>query len=101
MQLAIIDQETNELIGDLYVQQDRTTYWIGYTISPRRARQGYASEVVSGLIRHFSDRGVETIKAGCLPTNEASIALLKKLNFVYLTTEDDERIYQLDVSRPK
>ncbi|MCT4783824.1 MULTISPECIES: GNAT family N-acetyltransferase [Exiguobacterium] len=101
MQLAIIDQETNELIGDLYVQQDRTTYWIGYTISPRRARQGYASEVVSGLIRHLSDQGVETIKAGCLPTNEASIALLKKLNFVYLTTEDKERIYQFDVSRYK
>ena len=99
MQLAIINQETNELIGDLYVQQDGTTYWIGYTISPRHARQGYASEVVSGLIRHLSDQGAETIKAGALATNEASIALLKKLNFEYLVTEDDEQIYALDVAK--
>lgn len=99
MQLAIINQETDDLIGDLYVQQDESTYWIGYTISPTHARQGYASEVVSGLIRHLSDRGAETIKAGALPTNEASIALLKKLNFTYLTTEDDEQIYELDVTK--
>ncbi|WP_114167064.1 GNAT family N-acetyltransferase [Exiguobacterium sp. TNDT2] len=97
MQLAISEQETHELIGDLYVQQEETTYWIGYTISPRHARQGYASEVVSGLIRHLSDRGAEIIKAGALPTNEASIALLRKLNFVYVTMEDDEQIYQLNL----
>ncbi|MCT4788088.1 MULTISPECIES: GNAT family N-acetyltransferase [Exiguobacterium] len=99
MQLAIIHQETNDLIGDLYVQQDGTTYWVGYTISPRHARQGYAFEVVSGLIRHLSDQGAETIKAGALPTNEASIALLKKLNFTFITMEDDEQIYALDVTK--
>lgn len=101
IQFAIIDQATNELIGDLYVNQDLTTYWVGYTISPRHARQGYAYEVVSGLIHHLSDRGAETIKAGALPTNEASIALLRKLNFTYVTMEDDEQIYQLDLSPNK
>ena len=99
IQLAIIDQATNDLIGDLYVQQVGTTHWVGYTISPRHARQGYAFEVVSGLIRHLSDQGAETIKAGALATNEASIALLKKLNFEYLVTEDDEQIYALDVAK--
>lgn len=99
MQLAIIDEGTNELIGDLYVQQDGMTYWIGYTISPRFARQGYAFEVVSGLVRHLSDQGAETIKAGALPTNETSIALLKKLNFTYLITEDDEQIYEFHVMK--
>jgi len=98
MQLAIIHQETNDLIGDLYVQQDGTTYWIGYTISPLHSRQGYAFEVVSGLIDHLSDQGAETIKAGALATNEASIALLKKLDFTYVTTEDDEQIYELHVT---
>ncbi|TCI71298.1 MULTISPECIES: GNAT family N-acetyltransferase [unclassified Exiguobacterium] len=101
IQLAIIQKETDELIGDLYVQQEETTYWIGYTISPRHARQGYAHEVVSELIRHLSDQGAKTLKAGCLATNEPSIALLKKLNFVYLTTEADEQIYRLDVSPNK
>ncbi|WP_396128605.1 GNAT family N-acetyltransferase [Exiguobacterium mexicanum] len=99
MQLAIIHQETNDLIGDLYVQQDGTTYWIGYTISPRYARQGYAFEVVSGLIGDLSDQGAKTIKAGALLTNKASIALLKKLNFEFLVTEDDEQIYALDVTK--
>ncbi|WP_445002829.1 GNAT family N-acetyltransferase [Exiguobacterium alkaliphilum] len=99
IQLAIINQETNDLIGDLYVQQDGKTYWIGYTISPRHARQGYAFEVVSGLIRHLSDQGAKIIRAGALPANEASIALLKKLNFTYVTTEDDEQIYELAVTK--
>ena len=98
MQLAIIDQATDELIGDVYIQQEDQTYWIGYTIAPSRARQGYAFEVMSGLIRHLADQGAEVFKAGVLETNEASIALLKKLNFTYLTTELDEQIYRLDVS---
>lgn len=98
MQLAIIDQTTDELIGDVYIQQEDSTYWIGYTITPTRARQGYAFEVMSGLIRHLTDQGAEAFKAGVFETNTASIALLKKLNFTYLTTELDEQIYRLDVS---
>ncbi|WP_215113141.1 GNAT family N-acetyltransferase [Exiguobacterium sp. s63] len=98
MQLAIIDQATDELIGDVYIQQEGTTYWIGYTVTPTRARQGYAFEVMSGLIRHLTDQGAKTFKAGVLGTNAASIALLKKLNFTYLTTELDEQIYRLDAS---
>ncbi|WDH75467.1 GNAT family protein [Exiguobacterium marinum] len=97
-QLAIIDQVTGELIGDVYTQQEGTTYWIGYTISPTHARKGYAFEVMSELIRHLADRGAEAFKAGVLEENMASIALLRKLNFTYLTTEMDEQIYQLGVS---
>ena len=97
-QLAIIDKATTELIGDVYIQQEGTTYWIGYTITPKRARQGYAFEVMSSLIRHLTAQGAETFKAGVLETNEASIALLRKLNFTYSTTELDEQIYQFDVS---
>lgn len=99
MQLAIIQKETDDLIGDLYVHHDETTYWIGYTISPGYSRKGYAFEVVSELIGHLSDQGAETIKASALATNEASIALLIKLNFEYLTTEDDEQIYALNVAK--
>ncbi len=98
MQLAIIDKMTGELIGDVYIQQEGATYWIGYTITPTRARQGYAFEVMSGLIRHLTGQGAKEFKAGVLGTNVASIALLKKLNFTYLTTELDEQIYRLDVS---
>ncbi|MFN4214612.1 GNAT family N-acetyltransferase [Exiguobacterium sp.] len=99
IQLAIISKETNVLIGDLYIHQEDTTYWIGYTITPQQSRQGYAVEVVSGLIAQLTARGAKTIKAGALAANEASIALLQKLDFVYIETEDDEQIYQLAVSK--
>ncbi len=98
MQLAIIDQATDELIGDVYIQQEGMTHWIGYTISPTRARQGYAFEVMSELIRHLTYQGAKEFKAGVLGTNAASIALLKKLNFTFFETELDEQIYRLDVS---
>lgn len=97
-QLAIVDQTTDELIGDVYIQQEDSTYWIGYTITPTRARQGYAFEVMSGLIPHLIDQGAEAFKAGVHGTNTASIALLKKLNFTFFETELDEQIYRLDVS---
>lgn len=97
-QLAIVDQTTDELIGDVYIQQEDSTYWIGYTITPTRARQGYAFEVMSGLIPHLIDQGAKEFKAGVHGTNTASIALLKKLNFTFFETELDEQIYRLDVS---
>ena len=97
-QLAIIDKATDELIGDVYIQQEGTTYWIGYTIVPTRARQGYAFEVMSGLIRHLTGQGAKEFKAGVHGTNTASIALLKKLKFTFFATELDEHIYRLDVS---
>lgn len=99
IQRAILLTETNELLGDLYVKRETSGTWIGYTVTPSHARQGYAYEVVSALITHLKDQGETRILAGLLPANEASLALLKKLQFTYSHSEGDEQIYQLWVGR--
>ncbi len=98
-QLAIISTQTNKLIGDIYLKQENDTFWIGYTICPSNARQGYAYEAVSAVISEISTTGAVCIKAGILPENAASLALLKKLNFEYLGTDGDEQIFLLDRKR--
>lgn len=92
-QLAIAKLGTGQLIGDVYLKQAGDVYWIGYTIHPSYARQGYASEAVAALIKWVSQRGGAAIKAGVLPGNAASIALLEKLHFTYEGQSADELIY--------
>lgn len=95
MQLAITDKNTGYLLGDLYLKQENSAFWLGYTINPRYARQGYAAEAVSGIILWSKQQGAELIKAGVLPENTASINLLKRLGFTYSGKVDDELIYVL------
>lgn len=95
-QLAIICNKTNTLIGDIYIKEEDSVYWLGYTITPAKARQGYAFEVVSAMINMLKSKGVICIKAGVESENAASIALLQKLNFQYLETDNDELIYKLN-----
>ena len=64
MQLAIICKQSNVLIGDLYLKQEGSTCWIGYTITPQEARHGYIYEVVSAVIRFLATQGIACIKAG-------------------------------------
>lgn len=98
MQLAIILKVNNELIGDIYLHKCEDAFWIGYTISPTHARQGYAYEVVMGTIEWIKDQGVTTIYAGVLAENIASVQLLKKIGFNYTETDEDgEDIYLLSI----
>ena len=93
IQLAVADRQTDILLGDLYLRQEKDCCWIGYTISPDYARQGYGFEAVEGLIQRLFAQGISSVKAGALPQNTASIALLQKLGFHYLSMEQDEAIY--------
>ncbi|WP_281221011.1 hypothetical protein [Escherichia coli] len=38
------------LIGDIYLRQQCDVFWLGYTISPAYARQGYAIEAITATI---------------------------------------------------
>ena len=97
-QLAIIHRASDTLIGDVYVLQVGTSYWIGFTISPTYARQGYAQEVVSELIRSLKKLGAREILAGAHRDNMASQQLLKKLGFRFVEMEHDDSIYRFDVT---
>ena len=95
LQLAVMSRLSGQLIGDLYVRCDAETCWIGYTISPKYARQGHATEAVTALIEELTWRGVQCIKAGVSPDNKASIKLLTKLGFHLTDSSDDEETYTL------
>jgi [ribosomal protein S5]-alanine N-acetyltransferase len=55
---------------------------LGYWIGAPFARQGYTSEAVRLVVAHaFSELGLHRVQAACVPTNERSSGLLRKLGF--------------------
>ena len=97
-QLAIVSRQTNRLIGDLYLKQEEKncSCWIGYTIAPEYARQGYAYEVLSFFLCYLGEQGIALIKAGVEAGNEPSVLLLKKLGFTYLSEADGELVFCIE-----
>jgi len=95
VQLAIAHRQSGALIGDLYLKLEKNTCWIGYTIAPQFARQGFAFEVVAEAIRQLANSGIKCVQASVELGNTASIALLKKLGFVQMETEENEAIFHL------
>lgn len=55
MQFAILNTSTKKLLGDIYLRQENNVYWLGYTIHPLYARQGYAAEVVDDELIYVMD----------------------------------------------
>ncbi len=56
---------------------------LGYWAGERYARQGYLSEAVRGVMPFiFKTLKLHRVEAACLPHNEASKALLRKVGFV-------------------
>ena len=97
VQLAVVLRQTGELLGDLYLKLEKNTAWIGYTIAPQFARQGFAFEVVTQLLLELKQAGLTLVKAGVEEQNLSSIALLKKLGFIQVEISDSERIFQYEL----
>ena len=97
VQLAVVDKQTGELIGDLYLRLERNTGWIGYTIAPQFARQGFAFEVVTQLLLELRQAGLTQVRAGVEEQNIASIQLLRKLGFEQAGIDDNELIFQREL----
>ncbi len=97
LQLSITNRYTDELIGDVYLLKENDDFWMGYTISPRVARQGYAYEVSEGVLKWIKSQHPTSIYAGVHPDNLASIQLLKKLGFNYFKLDEHgDEIYTMD-----
>ncbi|ORX93337.1 acyl-CoA N-acyltransferase [Basidiobolus meristosporus CBS 931.73] len=97
-QLAIVSNKTDAVIGDIFLKQEEdSVFWIGYTIHPSSARQGYAYEAVLGVIEALKSKGATCVKAGVESENAASIQLLKKLDFHYIGFEEDEEVFMLSL----
>lgn len=99
IQLAIINKLTQVLIGDIYLRQQCDVFWLGYTISPAYARQGYAIEAITATIDWIKGNGFPLIKAGVDPENTLSIKLLIRAGFYFSGIDEDEHIYVLDLTK--
>ncbi len=97
VQLAVVNRQTGELLGDLYLKLEKNTAWIGYTIAPQFARQGFAFEVVMQLLLQLKQAGLTLVKAGVEEQNLASTALLKKLGFEPIGVDGGEQIFQREL----
>lgn len=79
---AIAQKNTDQLVGDVFLRIDPPTLSLGYTISYKHHRQGYASELLSALLEHLHTACPNCEIVCCVePENAASIALLQKLGF--------------------
>ena len=74
-------------------------FWLGYTISPAYARQGYAIEAITATIDWIKENGFSLIKAGVNPENTLSIKLLIRIGFNFSGIEEGEHIYVLDLTK--
>jgi len=100
-QLAIIEDATSRIIGDLFISITPPSCRIGFTISRAQARQGFGFEAVAGLIEAVTALpGITLVKADADPDNVASIKLLNKLGFTLVGTKDDSVFYELTLAKP-
>ena len=93
MQLAIVDIDNHNLLGDVYLKKEADVIWVGYTIHPNHSRKGYACEALEGIIEWASLNNIRQVKAGALANNKASIELLKKAGFIFNCVDNDEQIF--------
>lgn len=99
-QFAIALRDSNQLIGDIYLKEEKDRIWIGYTITPVFARQGYAGEAVQGVAAYLKAAGHTYVYAGVESDNIASINLLEHLGFTFITIDEHgEKTYCLALNK--
>ncbi|NCB41278.1 MAG: N-acetyltransferase [Clostridia bacterium] len=99
IQLAVVDRYTDKLLGDVYIRRQNHSFWIGYTIHPTYAQQGFMREVVFSLVRILLRcPGCHEILAGAVKENLRSKNLLEKIGFrlCYYDEETQEDVYRLE-----
>lgn len=84
----IFRHEDNRLIGGINVSNIRRgicqSASIGYWMGEDFAGHGYMSRAVALLLPYlFDHQGLHRVEAACLPTNEPSMAVLKKCGFQF------------------
>jgi RimJ/RimL family protein N-acetyltransferase len=77
---------SNEPVGVIsFLKRDSQQYYdIGFAMLPNFERRGIAFEACTAYMQAIqADQAFENLIAICLPNNEPSIALLKKLGFTF------------------
>ena len=85
LQLAIHDQLTGELFGDIALHSlnnEGTSFEIGFTLAQVNQGKGIAKEAISQVIKYlFDEVGALSIVANCDHRNSSAIKLLLSLGF--------------------
>lgn len=89
-QFAINQIGTELLVGDIFLKVEKNSLLIGYTIAPEFSKKGYATEVITELIKWANQKQFETILAYVDVRNQASINLLKKVGFIEVPHSEEE-----------
>jgi RimJ/RimL family protein N-acetyltransferase len=80
--VAVAEKDSDELVGEIVVMPNEGTISLGYTISYRHHRRGYAFEALSALIDLLHARWPEwDFVSFTDPANRPSMELLKKLGY--------------------
>lgn len=101
-QFGIIDQASGKLIGDCGLHtplMEPDGIEVGLTLRPDCQRQGYATEVLTALIRFcFTNLHVRSVVARTHPDNQRSLRLIGRCGFPSqpLNVRDDELTFKLD-----
>lgn len=101
-QFGIVDQSSNRLLGDCGLHTPLTapdSVEVGLTLRPDVQRQGYATEVLTALIRYcFDVLHVRSVIARTHPDNVRSLRLIGRCGFPSqpLNIRDDELTFMLD-----
>ena len=83
--IALALRDTDELVGDILVMPNQGCISLGYTVSCRYHRKGYAFEALSALIQQLHERYPDwEFISFTEPNNAASMALLRKLGYSHL-----------------
>lgn len=80
--VAVALKETDEMVGEIVVMPKDGTISLGYTVSYKLHRKGYAFEALTALINMLHERYPEwDFISFTERSNEPSMALLKKLGY--------------------
>ncbi|MEA3019543.1 MAG: [ribosomal protein S5]-alanine N-acetyltransferase [Actinomycetota bacterium] len=79
---------------------------VGYSVTARFRRQGFAVEMAEGLIAWAASRGCSACLASVRPDNAPSLATIEKLGFVKVGEQMDEIdglewVHRLELGTPK
>jgi len=99
IQLAVAERHTDKLLGDVYIRRQIPSFWIGYTVHPAYAQQGFRCEVVAALVPVLLQcHGCHEVLAGVVKENFRSKNLLEKIGFrlFYYDEENQEDVYRLE-----
>ena len=89
---GVFDPEETELIGGtgLHPRVGSNAFEIGYWVNVNHANKGYATEFSAALTKvAFEIENVNRVEIHCDPDNNRSVAIPKKLGYVYEATLRD------------